>query len=140
MAEDTFADVYKVQGLSGIYIASRVVNKPKGSNLGPQNLGSVITFDHGSTWRLIQAPQRDNEGQLISCDIHKNCSLHLSQKFTYLYPDTKTISILSSKSAPGLLVATGVIGNSLKVRENPLFVKNFECIYFPNRRFNFFSS
>ncbi|XP_044750079.1 sortilin-related receptor-like [Coccinella septempunctata] len=114
MAEETFADVYKVEGLSGIYIASRVVNKPKGSNLGPQNLGSVITFDHGATWRLIRPPQRDNEGQLISCDTHKNCSLHLSQKFSYLYPDTKTISILSSKSAPGLLIATGVIGNSLK--------------------------
>ncbi|XP_045481036.1 sortilin-related receptor-like isoform X2 [Harmonia axyridis] len=114
MAEETFADVYKVEGLSGIYIASRVVNKPKGSNLGPQNLGSVITFDHGATWRLIRAPQRDNEGQLISCDIHNNCSLHLSQKFSYLYPDTKTISIHSSKSAPGQLIATGVIGNSLK--------------------------
>ncbi|KAL3265395.1 hypothetical protein HHI36_009601 [Cryptolaemus montrouzieri] len=114
MAEDTFADVYKVEGLSGIYIASRIVNKPVGNNLGPQNLGSVITYDHGATWRLIQPPQRDNEGQLISCDVQKNCSLHLSQKFNYLYPDTKTISILSSKSAPGILVATGVIGGSLK--------------------------
>ncbi|KAK9872160.1 hypothetical protein WA026_016214 [Henosepilachna vigintioctopunctata] len=114
MSEETFADVYKVEGLTGIYIASKIVHKPHGNNLGPQNLGSVITFDHGSTWRLIQAPLRDNEGQLISCDIHQNCSLHLSQKFSYLYPDTKTISILSSKSAPGMLVATGIIGNSLK--------------------------
>ncbi|RZC34546.1 sortilin-related receptor-like [Asbolus verrucosus] len=114
VSEEAFADVYKVEGLSGIYIASRVVTKPLGNNLGPQNLGSVITFDHGRSWRLIKAPERDNENQQNSCSIQNNCSLHLSQKFSQLYPDTRTISILSSKSAPGILMATGVVGKSLK--------------------------
>lgn len=114
ISDEAFADVYKVEGLSGIYIASRVLSKPQGNNLGPQHLGSVITFDHGRSWRLIQAPERDIEGQPNSCSVHNNCSLHLSQKFSQLYPDTRSISILSSKSAPGILIATGVLGKSLK--------------------------
>ncbi|XP_044254445.1 sortilin-related receptor-like isoform X1 [Tribolium madens] len=114
VSEEAFADVYKVEGLSGIYIASHVLTKPQGNNLGPQHLGSVITFDHGRSWRLIQAPFRDVEGQPTSCSVQQNCSLHLSQKFSQLYPDTRSISILSSKSAPGLIIATGVLGKSLK--------------------------
>jgi hypothetical protein len=114
VSEEAFADVYKVEGLSGVYIASRVLTKPVGNNLGPQHLGSVITFDHGRSWRLIKAPEKDIEGQPNACPVH-NCSLHLSQKFSQLYPDTRSISILSSKSAPGIIIATGVYGTSLKV-------------------------
>ncbi|KAF2902543.1 hypothetical protein ILUMI_03643 [Ignelater luminosus] len=114
VTEDSFADVYKVEGLSGIYIASQVRIKPVGHNLGPQHLVSLITFDHGGSWRPITPPEYDNEEQLISCSPANNCSLHLSQRFSKLYPDTRSISILSSKSAPGIIVATGVIGQSLK--------------------------
>lgn len=42
------------------------------------------------------------------------CSLHLSQKFAQLYPITRSAPILSTKSAPGLIMATGTIGKSLK--------------------------
>lgn len=115
VSEEAFADVYKVEGLTGIYIASRVLTKPQGNNLGPQHLGSVITFDHGRSWRLLVPPERDIEGQLNPCSVHNNCSLHLSQKFSQLNPDTRSISILSSKSAPGIIIATGVLGKSLKV-------------------------
>lgn len=110
MSEDAFADVYKVRGLNGIYIASKVIEKPLGNNLGPQNLGSVITFDHGRTWRPIPAPEFDAENQRVGCEVRNNCSLHLSQKFSQLNPDTRSISILSSKSAPGIIMATGVLG------------------------------
>lgn len=92
--------------------------KPTANNLGPQHLGSVITFDHGRSWRLIAAPEKDVEGQPTSCSIHNNCSLHLSQKFSQLYPESRSISILSSKSAPGILIATGVLGKTLKVCNN----------------------
>lgn len=119
ISEEAFADIYKVEGLNGIYIASQVASKPPSRNLGPQHLVSLITFDHGGSWRPITAPERDNEGQLISCSPTNNCSLHLSQRFSHLYPDTRSISILSSKSAPGIIVATGVIGRSLKVSKSP---------------------
>ncbi|KAK9723301.1 Sortilin, neurotensin receptor 3 [Popillia japonica] len=117
VAEEPFTDIYKVEGLSGIYIASQVSHIPPSFNLGPQHLVTKITFDHGRSWNFIRAPARDNDRQLIPCDLEKNCSLHLSQRFSQLYPDTRTVSILSSKSAPGILVATvatGVIGKSLK--------------------------
>lgn len=115
-SDEAFTDLYKVEGLRGIYIASRISNPPLSikvySTIGPENLGSVITFDHGSTWRPITAPTVDYEGQLINCT--KSCSLHLSQKFSQLYPVTRSVSIMSSKSAPGVIMATGVVGKSLK--------------------------
>lgn len=114
LAEEAFADVYRVEGIPGIYIASRVVSKPQGNNIGPHNLGSVITFDHGATWRLIEPPAFDTDNQSTGCIVSNNCSLHLSQKFNQLYPESRAVTILSSKSAPGIIVATGVLGKTLK--------------------------
>lgn len=115
-SDDAFTDLYKVEGLQGIYIASKIINLPTGtkvySTVGPEHLTSVITFDHGNSWRPIQAPTVDNEGQLINCN--KSCSLNLSQKFSQLYPVTRSVSIMSSKSAPGVIMAMGVVGKSLK--------------------------
>lgn len=42
------------------------------------------------------------------------CSLHLSQQFARLYPNTQSETILSVPSAPGIVLATGTIGSSLK--------------------------
>ncbi|RZC33374.1 Ldl recept a and/or fn3 domain containing protein [Asbolus verrucosus] len=112
-SEEPFADIYKVKGVYGIYIASRIVSKPQTENLAKQHLGSVITFDHGRSWRLIKPPERDANGESIYCFIVNNCSLHLAQKFSQIGPNTKSPDILSSKSAPGILMATGVIGDSL---------------------------
>lgn len=114
-ADEPFTDLYKVEGLRGIYIASKVLqqalnNKQFGSIM-PDHLGSLISFDHGASWRPILAPTVDYEGQLINCS---NCSLHLSQKFNQLYPVTRSVPIMSSKSAPGVIMATGVIGKSMK--------------------------
>lgn len=110
-ADEPFTDLYKVEGLRGIYIASRINKMPANDAISPDNLGSVITFDHGSTWNPIIAPTVDDEGQSIIC---KDCSLHLSQKFSQLYPVTRSVTIMSSKSAPGVIMASGVIGKSLK--------------------------
>lgn len=120
--DDPFSDVYQVEGLNGIFIAS-VVSRPQviyGTNtfsktfgsIGPEHLISYITFDHGANWQFIKAPTVDDEGQLINCV--GDCSLHLSQKFSSLYPVTRSTTIMSSKSAPGVIMAMGVIGKSLK--------------------------
>lgn len=114
-SEEAFADVYKVEGLNGIYIASQVIVQPTANTLGPQHLASRITFDHGATWRPLNPPSVDASGLPTSnCNVSSNCSLHLSQRFSQLYPDTRSTSILSSKAAPGVIVATGVVGGSLK--------------------------
>uniref|UniRef100_A0A336LRR7 Sortilin-related receptor n=1 Tax=Culicoides sonorensis TaxID=179676 RepID=A0A336LRR7_CULSO len=110
-SDEAFTDLYKVEGLQGIYIASKIQKMPTSELISPDHLGSVITFDHGSTWRAIHAPTVDDEGIKIQC---KDCSLHLSQKFSQLYPVTRSVSIMSSKSAPGVIMASGVIGKSLK--------------------------
>ncbi|XP_023026610.2 sortilin-related receptor [Leptinotarsa decemlineata] len=114
VSEEAFVDIYKVEGITGIYIASKLIYQPENNSLKPQHLGSLITFDYGSTWRLIPAPATDILGQSTGCVLSRNCSLHLSQKFNQIFPDTRTISILSSKSAPGIIMATGVLGKSLK--------------------------
>jgi sortilin-related receptor len=43
-----------------------------------------------------------------------DCSLHLSQRFGQLYPTIRSIPLLSSASAPGLIIASGSVGKSLK--------------------------
>lgn len=110
-SDEAFTDLYKVEGLRGIYIASRINKMPTTDAIAPDNLGSVITFDHGSTWNTIIAPTVDDEGQQIVC---KDCGLHLSQKFSNLYPVTRSVTIMSSKSAPGIIMASGVVGKTLK--------------------------
>ncbi|XP_020710796.1 sortilin-related receptor isoform X2 [Athalia rosae] len=112
VSDETFTDLYKVEGLRGIYIASQVKEIPKAGAIGPEHLTSMITYDHGSTWKQIKAPTVDNDKFFIPC--HDDCSLHLSQKFSQLYPATRSVPIMSSKSAPGMIIATGVIGKSLK--------------------------
>lgn len=106
--------MYKVEGVTGIYIASKVITKPVNNNLGPQHLASVITFDHGASWRAIQPPSVDMENQDTSCLVSKGCSLHLGQKFSQIYPESRSVPVMSSKSAPGTIIATGVLGNNLK--------------------------
>ncbi|XP_013139832.1 PREDICTED: sortilin-related receptor-like [Papilio polytes] len=129
VTDDAFTDLYRVEGLKGIYIASKVNSKSLIADIEPEHLVSLITFDHGVTWSLIKPPAEDENGKPISCSdsnqTEKSCSLHLCQKFSQLYPVTsppgnvisnamRSASIMSSKSAPGIIMATGVVGRSLK--------------------------
>ncbi|KAL4715818.1 hypothetical protein ACJJTC_006397 [Scirpophaga incertulas] len=125
VTEDPFTDLYRLEGLKGVYIASRVNSTSLVSNIGPEHLVSVITFDHGVTWSLINPPTQDENGNRLNCYLNSSCSLHLCQKFSQLYPVTspqgnvlnngfRSASIMSSKSAPGIIMATGVMGKSLK--------------------------
>ncbi|KAL0266712.1 UNVERIFIED_CONTAM: hypothetical protein PYX00_009183 [Menopon gallinae] len=112
--EEPFADFHKVEGLKGIYIASQVQPDADSNNIGPEHLLTLITFDRGGEWRPVTPPPLDASGVPINCKLNEGCSLHLSQKFSQLYPSTQSIPILSSKSAPGIIMATGTIGKSLK--------------------------
>ncbi|XP_047534155.1 sortilin-related receptor-like isoform X1 [Vanessa atalanta] len=125
VTEDPFTDLYRVEGLKGIYIASKVNFKTQASNIEPEHLVSLITFDHGVTWSPIKPPTEDENGKPLNCHIENSCRLHLCQKFSQLYPvtsqpgkvintDMRSASIMSSKSVPGVIMATGVLGKSLK--------------------------
>lgn len=65
VTEDPFTDLYRVEGLKGVYIASKVNSTSLVTNIGPEHLVSVITFDHGVTWSLINPPTEDENGKFI---------------------------------------------------------------------------
>ncbi|CAG5115954.1 unnamed protein product, partial [Candidula unifasciata] len=44
----------------------------------------------------------------------ENCSLHLTQEFHKLYPNTQANPILTQSSSPGLVIASGFMGRTLK--------------------------
>ena len=118
-AGDTpFADVYKVQGLRGIYIASvldkSVVSTVAVEAIKPEHLQSVITFDMGGTWSRIRAPEADEEGfPFAPCEVGKKCTLHISQQLSKKFPSTRSVPVFSSKSAVGVVVASGNVGPNL---------------------------
>lgn len=64
VTEDPFTDLYRVEGLKGIYIASvyRVDTAAAVSNIGPEHLVSLITFNHGVNWAPINPPTEDENG------------------------------------------------------------------------------
>ncbi|KAJ8316151.1 hypothetical protein KUTeg_006165 [Tegillarca granosa] len=108
--EESFADIHKVDGLRGVYIASQFIN----SSFSAENQRSLITFDKGGEWQLVRAPRYDQNGKSTNCSISANCSLHLSQEFQRLHPGSRWVPILSKKSAPGIIMATGIVGTNMK--------------------------
>uniref|UniRef100_T1H8D0 Sortilin-related receptor n=1 Tax=Rhodnius prolixus TaxID=13249 RepID=T1H8D0_RHOPR len=114
VADGAFADIHKVKGMHGIFLASQVTSTAKSANLNPEHLTTVITFDWGGEWKPLIPPKVDERGQSLNCNISNGCGLHLSQKFSYLFPVTRSPPILTTSSAPGLIIAAGTIGTSLK--------------------------
>ena len=101
LVDESFADLTKVQGLRGIYIASQIALSPGLSRVGPEHISTLITFDRGGEWKRLEAPMFNDEGQPIVCVMAGNCSLHLSQRFSQLYTVTRSVPILTSKAVRG---------------------------------------
>ncbi|TSX58295.1 Sortilin-related receptor [Bagarius yarrelli] len=103
-ANEPFADLHRVEGLRGVFVATLI-----NGSLSEDNMRSVITFDKGGTWELLQPPSFDSLGGSIDCQISKGCSLHLAQRWSQLLNiQLRRMPILSKESAPGLIMATGV--------------------------------
>ena len=103
-----------MNGLRGIYIASQLKENATSSQISPADVVTVISFDKGAEWKLLQPPKFDDEGQSIDCPRSLGCSLHLGQRLSQLYAINRTAPVLTSASAIGLIVATGVVGTSMK--------------------------
>ncbi|XP_072048711.1 LOW QUALITY PROTEIN: sortilin-related receptor-like [Amphiura filiformis] len=114
-AKEEFAELHKVDGLRGIYIAS-VFNSTEGE-LHEANMVSAITYDKGGEWQRLQAPEKDFDNHPLNCDL-PDCSLHLTQKVSQYYPGSRSIPILSKASAPGIVIGTGQVGETLKKNES----------------------
>ncbi|KAL4608616.1 sortilin-related receptor [Arapaima gigas] len=63
-ASEPFADLHRVEGLRGVYIATLV-----NGSLSEDNMRSVITFDKGGTWDLLQPPVTDSLGGTLDCQV-----------------------------------------------------------------------
>ena len=70
---ESFVDIHKVGGVRGIYIASQLKENATAKRIAPEDLITVISFDKGGEWKLIQPPRKDDEGQLIDCQREKGC-------------------------------------------------------------------
>ncbi|XP_076833567.1 LOW QUALITY PROTEIN: sortilin-related receptor [Brachyhypopomus gauderio] len=108
-ANEPFADLHRVEGLRGVFVATLL-----NGSASEDNMRSVITFDKGGTWELLQPPAADSLGGTVECEFSKGCSLHLSQRWSQLLNiQLRRMPILSKESAPGLVMATGSVGRSL---------------------------
>ncbi|XP_013407942.1 sortilin-related receptor isoform X2 [Lingula anatina] len=113
-ADESFADIHRVDGLRGIYIASQLAN----GTLDPDRQVTLITYDKGGMWERINAPYQDSKGNHTHCYRFMDCSLHLTQRLQQLYPRSRTAEILSKASAPGLIMATGVTNVTSSLRDH----------------------
>ncbi|KAM7413680.1 hypothetical protein PAMA_020860 [Pampus argenteus] len=113
-ANEPFADLHRVEGLRGVFIATLI-----NGSVSEDNMRSVITFDKGGTWELLQAPAADSLGGTVDCQLSKGCSLHLAQRWSQLFNiQLRRIPILTKDSAPGLIMATGSVGRNLANKPN----------------------
>uniref|UniRef100_A0A665VUR0 Sortilin-related receptor n=1 Tax=Echeneis naucrates TaxID=173247 RepID=A0A665VUR0_ECHNA len=113
-ANEPFADLHRVEGLRGVFIATLI-----NGSVSEDNMRSVITFDKGGTWELLQPPAADSLGGTVDCQLSKGCSLHLAQRWSQLFNiQLRRMPILSKDSAPGVIVATGSVGKNLASKPN----------------------
>ncbi|XP_061574688.1 sortilin-related receptor isoform X2 [Cololabis saira] len=113
-ASEPFADLHRVEGLRGVFIATLI-----NGSVSEDNMRSVITFDKGGTWELLQPPVADSLGGTVDCQLSKGCSLHLAQRWSQLFNiQLRRMTILSKDSAPGLIMATGSVGRNLANKPN----------------------
>lgn len=107
-----FVDLHRVEGISGVYIATNLTKGPPGR----RHLRSLITFDKGGEWSPIPAPESN-------CSIKAGCSLHLSQEYG-LHTYTRFTPIYSKASAPGFIFATGNAGQNLHTKPSLYFSRD----------------
>jgi len=115
--EENFADFYKIAGLRGVYIASQLADGISEENIRPSNLTTLITFDSGAEWNTIQGPKTDHQGNpILGCYQDLSCSLHIALLLSRKYPTTRSIPVLTSSAAPGVVLASGNMGHNLQYK------------------------
>lgn len=53
-----------MEGVRGVYIATLI-----NGSFSEENMRSVITFDKGGTWELLQPPAQTHYGEHIDCQV-----------------------------------------------------------------------
>lgn len=70
-ANEPFADFHRVEGVRGVYIATLI-----NGSFSEENMRSVITFDKGGTWELLQPPSQTRYGERIDCEVVQGREKH----------------------------------------------------------------
>ncbi|RXK41140.1 signal sequence binding protein [Tremella mesenterica] len=104
-------DFEELVGLDGVGIANVVSNREEVVGWGEaKKIKSVITYDDGSRWRPIEAPETNINGDDWSCDRTNTtaCALHVhSVTVPHNY------GRVFSSTAPGFVMAVGSVGEYL---------------------------
>lgn len=101
-------DFEPLNGLEGVGIANIVSNKDEVvQSQADKKLQSVITFDDGSNWHYIDAPETDMNGNKYRCD-SDYCALHV-----HGVTKAHNNGAVFSSTAPGFVMAVGSVGDYL---------------------------
>uniref|UniRef100_A0A669CYD1 Sortilin related VPS10 domain containing receptor 1 n=1 Tax=Oreochromis niloticus TaxID=8128 RepID=A0A669CYD1_ORENI len=103
-------DLYEVAGIKGVFLSNKVVEN---------QVKTYITYNKGRDWRLLQAPATDLQGNKVYCE-QPYCSLHLHLHVSE-NPYTSG-NIVSKDSAPGIILASGVVGPELTNANVSIFI------------------
>ena len=106
-----YVDFEKMQGLEGVAMVNVVENIDQAEKSQAKKLKTMITHNDGAEWSLIEAPEKDAEGNAFDCNVRNigKCSLHL-----HGYTERKDPrDTFSSPSAVGLMMGVGNVGEHL---------------------------
>uniref|UniRef100_A0A3B4UQB6 Sortilin related VPS10 domain containing receptor 1 n=1 Tax=Seriola dumerili TaxID=41447 RepID=A0A3B4UQB6_SERDU len=103
-------DLYEVAGIKGVFLSNKVVEN---------QVKTYITYNKGRDWHLLQAPTTDLQGNKVYCE-QPFCSLHLHLHVSE-NPYTSG-NIVSKDSAPGIIIASGVVGPELTSTNVSIFI------------------
>ncbi|XP_051936774.1 VPS10 domain-containing receptor SorCS1-like [Hippocampus zosterae] len=103
-------DLYEVAGIKGVFLSNKVVEN---------QVKTYITYNKGRDWRLLRAPSTDLQGKRVDCE-QPYCSLHLHLHVSE-NPYTSG-NIVSKDTAPGVIIASGVVGPELTTTNVSIFI------------------
>lgn len=106
-----FVDFETIYGVEGVGLANVVDNAVEVDGRNAERVvKSYATFDDGSNWAPLGAPEKDSSGNNIECDRShpSKCSLHL-----YSVTTPHNFGRVFSSPAPGFVMGVGSVGDRL---------------------------
>jgi hypothetical protein len=99
-------DLEYIEGLPGTFIANQYISGLSGNG---DNVRTVISFDGGAEWNLVQPPSGVSTPDGSYC-IPPLCSLHFHMSASANYT---RFGVASWDSIPGVIIAHGTVGRKL---------------------------
>ncbi|KAG8814363.1 vacuolar protein sorting/targeting protein PEP1, partial [Serendipita sp. 399] len=111
-SEMGYVDFEDLVNIEGVGLANYVSNAREvdGGSTNIAKLKTVITYDDGSSWAPVPAPQRDMHDRPYACDAKnpEKCSLHL-----HSVSNLHNLGRVFSSTAPGFVMGVGSVSDHL---------------------------